>query len=110
MQTLCMANYYLYVLSSRHHRHLNIGVTTDLFRGINSHCALVNRRLKKKRVLQKLVYIESISDLDEAVNREMELKRAPRHRLNRMIESVNPGWDSISLKALESTGFSVRKA
>ena len=84
MQTLCMANYYLYVLFSRHHRHLNIGVTTDLFRGINSHCALVNRRLKKKR--------------------------APRHRLNRMIESVNPGWDSISLKALESTGFSVRKA
>lgn len=103
-----MANYFLYVLSSRHHRHLNIGVTADLCHGVRSQRALVNRRLKKKRVLQKLVYIESISDLDEAVGREIELKRAPRSRLNQMIESVNPCWDSISLRELESTGFTSR--
>lgn len=101
-----MANYFLYILSSRHHRHLTIGVTTDLRQGVQSHRDLVNRRLRKKRVLQKLVYVESMTDIDDAVNRELELNKASRRRLNQLIESVNPSWDSISLRELEASGFS----
>lgn len=100
-----MANYFLYILSSRHHRHLTIGVTTDLSHGIQSHRALVSRRLKKKRVLQKLVYIESMTDVEEAVTRELALNNASRHQLHQLIESVNPCWDSISLRELEAGGF-----
>ena len=91
-----MANYYLYILSSRRHRHLSIGVTPDLVTGIGNQRIMVTRRLRKKRVLQKLVYIETIDCVEEAVEREVDLKRAPRNQINKLVESVNPGWDSIS--------------
>ena len=91
-----MANYYLYILSSRHHRRLSIGVTPDLVTGIGNQRIMVTRRLRKKRVLQKLVYIETIDCVEEAVEREVDLKRAPRNQINKLVESVNPGWDSIS--------------
>lgn len=100
-----MANYFLYILSSRHHRHLSIGVTADLVEGINSHRQLVNRKLKKRRVLQKLVYVETINSVDEAVDREMMLNRLPRREICKLIESVNPTWDSISVSQLKHAGF-----
>lgn len=100
-----MNNYYLYILSSRHHRYLSVGVTPDLAAGINRHRTMVNRRLGKKRVLQKLVYVETIRSIDEAVQRELDLTRAPRRRLEALVESVNPGWDSISLTALVARGY-----
>lgn len=100
-----MNRYYLYILSSRHHRFLNIGVTGDLVSGINRHRSKVSRQLKKKRVLQKLVYIESIDNLEDAIDREISLKRASRRELDRLVESVNPGWDSISLSQLIESGF-----
>ena len=100
-----MANYYLYILSSRHHRHLQVGVTPDLARGVTNHRLRINRRLRKKRVLQKLVYVESIASIEEAVQREVRLSRAPRQELARLVETVNPGWDSISLSQLVSRGY-----
>jgi len=98
-----MANFYLYILSSRHHRYLSIGITADLSSGITSQ-----RRLKKKRVLQKLVYVESLNSADDAVDRELKLNKASRRHINRLVESVNPGWDSISLSELVSAGFDRR--
>ena len=103
-----MANYYLYILSSRHHRHLSIGVTPDLVTGIGTQRIMVSRRLRKKRVLQKLVYVETIDCVEEAVEREVKLKRAPRNQINKFVESVNPGWDSISVRQLVAAGFSRR--
>jgi putative endonuclease len=97
---------YLYILSSRHHRYLSIGVTIDLPSGVSSQRIQINRRLRKKRVLQKLVYVESINSIEEAVEREMHLKRVSRRQIDRLIESVNPGWDSISISELVRAGFS----
>ena len=101
-----MANYYLYILSSRHHRHLSIGVTPDLVAGIGNQRMIVSRRLGKKRLLQKLVYIETTDCVEEAVAREIKLKCAPRNQINKLVESVNPGWDSISVRELVAAGFS----
>ena len=103
-----MSHYYLYILSSRHHRYLSIGVTADLVEGVRAQRALVNRRVGRRQVWQKLVYVESIRSVEEAVEREIRLKRATRRQLHRLIESVNPGWDSISLNQLVSAGFQRR--
>jgi len=97
--------YYLYILASRHHRHLSLGVTSDLKRGITNHRLLVNRRLRKKRVMQKLVYIESMHSVDDAVEREYVLKRSSRLTLERLIGVVNPGWDTISVSDLIAAGY-----
>ena len=103
-----MANYFLYILSSRHHQHLSIGVTADLALGIKNHRLMVSRRLKKRRVLQKLVYVETISSADEAVNREFLLNRWPRREICNLVESVNPAWDTISVSQLVHAGFDSR--
>jgi len=100
-----MANYYLYILSSRHHRYLCIGVTSDLVAGIGNQGMIVRRRWAKK-VLQKLVYIETIDCVEEAVAREIKLKCAPRNQINKLVEIVNSGWDSISVRELVAAGFS----
>ena len=100
-----MSTYFLYILSSRHHRHLSVGVTADLVTGVNSHRTRVNRKLRKRRVLQKLVYVELISSVDEAVEREVFLRNAPRRTVNNLVETVNPGWDSMSLRSLVSAGI-----
>ena len=104
-----MAKYYLYILSSRHHRYLTVGMTADLAGGVASHQMRINRRLRRKRVLQKLVYVESIGCVDAAVERELLLRKAPRRELVQLIESVNPGWDSISVSELVNAGFSDRR-
>ena len=100
-----MDKFYLFILASRHHRHLSIGVTADLVPGINRFRRRVNLRLCRKRVFQKLVYVETIAGLEEAIAREIQLKRTSSQALRRMVESVNPGWDSISLRQLASTGY-----
>ena len=91
-----MANYYLYILSSRHHRHLSIGVTPDLVTGIGNQRIMVSRRLRKKRVLQKLVYVETIDCVEEAVEREVELKRSPRNQINKLVESAILGGTALA--------------
>lgn len=90
--------YYLYILASRHHRHLSVGVTSDLVTGVQQHRLRTNRRLRKRRVWQKLVYVEVLNGLETAVSREVDLNKISRLKLNRLVESVNPGWDSMSLK------------
>lgn len=102
---LCMATYYLYILSSRRRRHLSIGVTGDLVYGIKARRQQVNRRLRKKRVLQKLVYIEALHSVEDAVEREIGLNKASRETIDRLVESVNPSWDGISVSELVRVGF-----
>ncbi len=96
---------FVFVLASRHHRHLNVGVTADLAEGIGAQRAATERRLGKRFVLQKLVYVEALGDIEEAFQREEALNQAGRLELVRLITRVNPGWDSISVSQLLRAGF-----
>jgi len=100
-----MKNYFVFVLASRRHRYLTIDVVADLANGVRERRGRINRQFGKKRVLQKLVYIESVRGLDEAVDRYLEINRYSRAKLEKLIGSVNPCWESISITALECQGF-----
>ncbi|MDA0789808.1 MAG: hypothetical protein O2780_10175 [Proteobacteria bacterium] len=91
-----MQTYFIFVLASRHHRHLSIDVCVDLRSGVKRARQRVNRHLGRRRALQKLVYVESIRDLEQAVARHGTLLRMDRARLDVLISSVNPGWDPLS--------------
>ena len=101
-----MDTFYIYVLASRHHKYISVGVGIELQNEVRNHRARINRKLKRKRVWQKLVYVEAVRGVDEAVARERQINKFNRSQLERLIESVNPGWDSISLAALSESGFS----
>lgn len=101
-----MNTFYIYVLASRHHKYTSVGVAADLQYEVRRHRQRTNIKLKRKRVWQKLVYVEAVRGVDEAVTRERQVSKFNRSQLEQLIESVNPGWDSISLTALSQSGFS----
>lgn len=39
----------------------------------------------------KLVYVEAVKGIDEAITRERLLQKMSRSRLNHLMETVNPG-------------------
>ncbi len=97
--------YYIFILASRHHVHLGVGATANLADGIRQHRARTARRLNKKHVFQKLVYVESARGVAEAVARHHELSRWNRAALYRLVQSVNPGFETLSVSQLTRSGY-----
>ncbi len=100
-----MNSYFLFILASRHHKHLTVGVCADLPFGVAAERAAISHRLKKRRVLQKLVYVEKMHCLDDAITRKLELDRKGRAELCALVDSVNPAWEGISLRTLSDAGY-----
>ncbi len=96
-----MSKYHVYILASRRHRHISIGVTRDLRFGVTNHRLRTSHRLSRKRAYQKLVLVETLDTLNDAIGRERQLKGLPRAALEWVIESANPGWKPLSLKQFE---------
>jgi putative endonuclease len=97
---------YIDILASRRHNYISISVTGDLNYAIRNHRERTSRILKCRRVFQKLVYVEAVRGVDQAIIRERALKKWNIVQLGHLIESVNPCWESISLSALSKSGFS----
>ncbi len=45
--------------------------------------------------LNKLVYVEEYSDIDKAIQREKDLKEAPRSFKQKLLRFYNPTWVCI---------------
>ena len=58
--------------------------------------ARVDRRLGKGHVLQKLVYVEAVRGINEAITRERRLQKMSSSQLDRLVATVNLDWDPIS--------------
>ena len=51
----------------------------------------------KKYNLNKLVYFEEFSDVNQAIQREKEIKKWRREKKNKLVESINPEWIDLSV-------------
>ena len=78
---------------------LYIGVTNDLIRIVQEHRTGQYSGFTKRYACHKLVYYETFSDIDQAINREKILKGWKRCRKDELIDGVNPDrrdlFDSI---------------
>lgn len=90
---------YVYILCSRNHRHLSIRATADLRHGIRHHRRRIAGRLGRKKVIQKVLLIESFSGISAAVERQKELETYSTAQLTRLISQRNPTWKSLSVSA-----------
>ncbi len=100
-----MEHYYIFVLASRHHRYLSVGATGNLTNGVKQHRDRISRRLGKTHVFQKLIYVERVHGVAEAVARQQQLVKMNTDKLRRQIQAVNPGLEKLSLKTLSMAGF-----
>lgn len=91
-----MKNYYIYILASKKNGTLYIGMTNDLVRRIFEHKSGSIEGFTKKYSVDKLVYFESTTDVNDAIAREKRLKKWKRQWKIDLIEKSNPDWRDLS--------------
>ena len=81
--------YYTYIMSSFNNSTLYIGVTNDLERRVIEHKSGLIPGFTNKYNCKKLVYYESFSDINQAIDREKQLKGWTRKRKEELIDKKN---------------------
>ncbi len=76
--------------------HIYIGITNDLERRLSEHKQRLVQGHTQKYNLNKLVYYENYSDVNEAIARERQLKNWRREKKNFLVETLNPEWRDLS--------------
>ena len=84
--------YYVYLLASKKHGTLYLGVTNDIVRRGYEHRTKATGGFTARYGIHKLVWFEIYDDAITAIAREKELKKWRRDWKIRLIEEQNPGW------------------
>ncbi len=71
------------------------GVTSNLPARVYQHKEKLVPGFTARYGINKLVYYEVFDSVESAITREKRLKGSSRARKNRLIESVNPGWEDL---------------
>jgi putative endonuclease len=84
--------YYVYILASRRHGTLYLGVTNDLVRRVHEHKTKAARGFTSRYGVDRLVWFEIYEDPISAITREKDIKKWRRDWKIRLIEEGNPDW------------------
>jgi putative endonuclease len=75
---------------------LYAGVTNDIQRRVFEHKKKLIRGFTKRYNITKLVYCESVDDIEAAIGREKQIKGWLRSKKVALIEATNPRWEDLS--------------
>jgi putative endonuclease len=84
--------YYVYLLASRKHGTLYLGVTNDLVRRVFEHKNRLVPGFTSRYGVVRLVWFETHEDVTAAISREKEIKKWRRDWKISLIERDNPDW------------------
>jgi putative endonuclease len=90
-----MNQYYVYILASKKNGTLYIGVTNNLLKRVYEHKEDFVECFTKKYNVHDLVYYEVHSDIEEAIQREKQIKKWQRRWKIRIIEEKNAEWRDL---------------
>jgi len=88
--------YYVYILASRRHGTLYIGVTNSLQKRLAEHRNGDSSSFVKAYGVYRLAYVEAYDRPEEAISREKQLKRWKRDWKIALIERENLEWRDLS--------------
>lgn len=90
-------NYFVYILTNRYKTVLYIGVTNDLEVRIEQHFEGENAKsFTKKYKCFYLVHYERYQYINDAIDREKELKGLSRKKKDTLIAKENPNWKFLN--------------
>ncbi|WP_050626886.1 GIY-YIG nuclease family protein [Bradyrhizobium viridifuturi] len=89
-------SYYVYILASRHHGTLYIGVTNDIHTRLELHRSGRGSKFVYEYQVFRLVHVEEFATPQEAIAREKQLKFWKRDWKIKLIEAENPDWSDRS--------------
>ena len=75
---------------------LYIGVTRDLLRRVHEHKSKLIDGFTKRYSIDRLMYYETIEDVQSAIAREKQLEGWTRKKKIGLIESSNQQWRDLS--------------
>jgi len=90
-----MIAFYVYLLASKKHGTLYIGVTNDVVRRVYEHRTKAVGGFTTRYSVDKLVWFEVYEDAATAIAREKELKKWKRSWKIQLIEAENPQWNDL---------------
>ena len=85
----------VYILASRCHGTIYVGVTSDLVKRVWEHKNNVVEGFTKKYGVHELVYFEMHADMVQAIQREKRIKKWNRAWKIELIEQENPDWHDL---------------
>ncbi|WP_422083949.1 GIY-YIG nuclease family protein [Ulvibacterium sp.] len=88
--------YYVYILSNKKNGTLYIGMTNNLERRVLEHKNKMTEGFTKRYGLDKLVYFESYTYVNDAILREKRLKKWKREWKIKLIVEDNPEWKDLA--------------
>jgi putative endonuclease len=88
--------FYVYILASRKHGTLYIGVTSNLNKRTYEHKSKAVKGFTERYGVHMLVYFEVFEDARTAIAREKQLKKWKREWKIQLIEAQNPEWVDLS--------------
>lgn len=88
-------HYYVYIMGS-HSGTLYIGVTNDLVRRVQEHKEGLTKGFTNKYKCNQLLYFEEGNDVNDAINREKQIKHWRREKKEALINTMNPQLQDLS--------------
>lgn len=86
---------WVYILASRRNGTLYVGVTSDLVKRVWEHREGTVDGFTKRYRVKQLVYFEEHASIDEAIQREKQIKTWKRAWKIELIENGNPYWRDL---------------
>ena len=90
-----MKQYYVYILANWNNKVLYVGVTNNIQRRLYEHKNKLIDGFSSKYNVDKLVYFEETTDVNDAIAREKQIKSWRREKKNKLIERLNPDWNNL---------------
>ena len=86
---------YVYIIANRKNGAIYIGVTSDIVKRAWEHRNGVVRGFTKRYGCKLLVWFEAFDDIQQARQRELQMKEWKRAWKIRLIEERNLNWDDL---------------
>ena|SRR5699024_34791 len=87
--------YHLYMMTNAQHTVLYTGMSGDLTKRIWQHKQRKIEGFTKRYNVTKLIYVEDYRQVEDAIDREKQIKGWTRKKKERLINRVNPGWRDV---------------
>jgi putative endonuclease len=88
----------VYILASRRHGTIYVGVTSDLMARLHQHRTGAFRGFTSEHGVCRLVHFEMLADMYTAIAREKRLKNWRRSWKVALIEEHNPFWEDRAIE------------
>jgi putative endonuclease len=85
----------VYILANRPNGTLYVGVTSDIYRRMAEHTQKLVPGFTKKYGIDRLVYYEHHLSMEDAIEREKQIKEWKRLWKLKLIEIMNPAWVNL---------------